>query len=146
MKQLSKLILMSLILANWSLPINSAPLPQKINSCADSFVQRKIFHFSPSPGDPDYVSTPQQSSNPVIIVLTNGGSIYPRNIYGDGITREEFIFSPYFAVGNKVKVCLQSIPQNCPLGDNRGKYYSFYDYQTKITVFGSDSWHNCGGA
>lgn len=146
MKQLRIFILISLTLANWSLPVNAAPLPQKVDSCADSFVQRKKFRMVPSLGDPEYKRTSEPFGKEVIIILTNGGAIYANDIYGNEITGDDFILSPDFAVGHKAKVCLQSIPQNCPRGDNRGRHYSFYDYQTKTTVVGYDSRNLCGGA
>lgn len=93
----------------------------------------------PSPGDPDYVRTNDDFGKEVFILLTNGIGIYS----GDG---DEFILSNNFAAGHKVKICLESLPQNCPPGDNRGKGYSFYDYLTGARVTGVDSWHMCGGA
>ncbi len=93
----------------------------------------------PSPGDPDYSRTSEPFGKEVFIRLTNGIGIYS----GEG---DDFILSNNFAAGHKVKVCLESLPQDCPPGDNRGKGYSFYDYLTGARVVGVDSWHMCGGA
>lgn len=107
--------------------------------CADSFVESKRFRMVPSPGDPGYARTPEDFGKEVFIKLTNGVGIYAGN--GD-----DFILSGSFAAGHKVKACLESLPKDCPPGDNRGKGYSFYDYSTGVRVTGVDSWHLCGGA
>jgi hypothetical protein len=48
--------------------------------------------------------------------------------------------------GDKVKVCLQSIPKDCPPGDDRGKIYSVLNYRTQQSFTLPDSSHMCGGA
>ena len=110
-----------------------------IGQCADSFVQVKRFRMVPSPGDPGYSRTADDLGKEVFIKLTNGIGIYA----GEG---NDFILSNSFAAGHKVKVCLESLPQNCLPGDSRGKGYSFYDVLTGVRVTGVDSWHLCGGA
>jgi hypothetical protein len=45
-----------------------------------------------------------------------------------------------------VKLCLISIPKNCPPGDNRGKVYTATNLRTKKTFTLPDSQHSCGGA
>lgn len=45
-----------------------------------------------------------------------------------------------------VKLCLISIPKNCPPGDNRGKIYKVTNLRTKKTFTLPDSQHSCGGA
>jgi hypothetical protein len=47
-------------------------------------------------------------------------------------------------VGDKVKLCLLHIPENCPRSDNRGKIYSLLKYRTGGTVNLPDSSHMCG--
>jgi uncharacterized protein len=49
-------------------------------------------------------------------------------------------------VGDEVLVCLVSIPQNCPPGDDRGRVYSGTNLRTKGSWQLSDSQHMCGGA
>jgi hypothetical protein len=122
-----------------STPSFAALPPKLVGTCADSFVQAKRFRMVPSPGDPDYQRTSDDFGKEVNIGLTNGIGIYA----GDG---DSFMLSSNFASGHKIKVCLESLPQNCPPGDNRGKKYSFYDYRTGTRVVGYDSWHLCGGA
>ena len=127
------------LLCAWGAPSSAAPPPKSVGTCSDSFVQSKRFRMVPSPGDPDYTRTSDDFGKEVFIRLTNGLGIYS----GDG---DDFILSNNFSAGHKVKVCLESLPKNCPPGDNRGKEYSFYDYLTGVRVTGADSWHMCGGA
>jgi hypothetical protein len=48
--------------------------------------------------------------------------------------------------GDKVKMCLKSVPQDCPPGDERGKIYSVTNLRTKKKFTLPDSQHQCGGA
>ena len=49
-------------------------------------------------------------------------------------------------IGDEVNLCLVSIPDNCPIGDDRGKVYEATNLRTKDTWTASDSQHGCGGA
>jgi hypothetical protein len=49
-------------------------------------------------------------------------------------------------VGDSVKLCLTSLPADCPKGDDRGKTYSATDLRTKKSWEAMDSEHMCGGA
>jgi hypothetical protein len=48
--------------------------------------------------------------------------------------------------GDPVTMCLVSIPQGCPPGDNRGRQYKTTDLRTKESWTLPDSEHSCGGA
>ncbi len=48
--------------------------------------------------------------------------------------------------GDAVELCLSSIPENCPPGDNRGRVYSATNTRTGETWSAPDSQHSCGGA
>lgn len=49
-------------------------------------------------------------------------------------------------VGDPVTLCLVSIPQDCPTGDDRGKVYSATNLRTRQGWSLPDSEHMCGGA
>ncbi len=49
-------------------------------------------------------------------------------------------------VGDRVTMCLVSIPKNCPPGDNRGKMYRVTNKRTRQSWVLPDSQHLCGGA
>jgi len=48
--------------------------------------------------------------------------------------------------GDPVKVCLKSVPRNCPPGDERGKVYTVTNLRTRQSFTLPDSQHECGGA
>ena len=48
--------------------------------------------------------------------------------------------------GDKVRLCLVSIPKHCPPGDNRGKIYRATNLRTHGVWTLPDSEHRCGGA
>jgi hypothetical protein len=48
--------------------------------------------------------------------------------------------------GDPVKLCLTSLPKNCPKGDDRGKTYRAADLRTHKSWEMPDSEHMCGGA
>jgi len=48
--------------------------------------------------------------------------------------------------GDPVKICLVSIPKNCPKGDKRGRVYKTNNLRSKDSWTLPDSEHSCGGA
>ena len=120
-------------------PATAAFPPSRVGTCSESFVLSKRFRMVPSPGDQDYQRTTDPFGKEVIISLTNGLRLFS----GEG---DDSILSSAFAAGHRVRACLQSLPQNCPPGDDRGKRYRFVDLQTGARAEGVDSWHLCGGA
>lgn len=49
--------------------------------------------------------------------------------------------------GDKVQLCLKSVPQNCPPRDTeRGKIYTVLNYRTRQSFEMPNSEHMCGGA
>jgi hypothetical protein len=48
--------------------------------------------------------------------------------------------------GDSVRMCLKSIPEDCPPGDERGKVYAVTNLRTKKKFTLPDSQHQCGGA
>jgi len=48
--------------------------------------------------------------------------------------------------GDPIKLCLISIPQNCPPGDNRGRQYKATNLRTHESWQAADAEHMCGGA
>jgi len=113
--------------------------PSRVGTCSESLVLSKRFRMVPSPGDQDYQRTTDPFGKEVIISLTNGLRLFS----GEG---DDYILSSAFATGHRVRACLQSLPQNCPPGDDRGKRYRLVDLQTGARAEGLDSWHLCGGA
>jgi uncharacterized protein len=48
--------------------------------------------------------------------------------------------------GDRVRMCLVSIPKNCPPNDDRGRQYRIINLRTNESSIMSDSQHMCGGA
>jgi len=48
--------------------------------------------------------------------------------------------------GDPVRMCLVSLPRNCPPGDARGKIYKTTNLRTHGSWTLPDSQHSCGGA
>jgi len=69
---------------------------------------------------------------------------YPGDLYGvsygtvDGLKGSR--------VGDKVKLCLVSVPEDCPPDDERGKVYSAFNSRTGLGWELPDAGHMCGGA
>ena len=49
-------------------------------------------------------------------------------------------------IGDPVRICLVSIPADCPPGDDRGKVYATTNLRTGASWEMPDSQHMCGGA
>jgi hypothetical protein len=69
---------------------------------------------------------------------------YANNIYG--VSYEVIDSIRNSRVGDPVTLCLVSLPQDCPKGDERGKVYSAINLRTKQGWSLADSEHMCGGA
>ena len=48
--------------------------------------------------------------------------------------------------GDRIELCLVSLPQDCPPGDERGRIYAATDMRTQRFWELPDSQHSCGGA
>ena len=107
--------------------------PSWVGPRIDSFVLSKRFRMVPSPGDQDYQRTTDPFGKEMIISLTNGLRLFSC----DG---DDSILSSAFATGHQVRPCLQSLPQNCPPGDDRCKRYRVVDPLTEVRAEGV----NCG--
>jgi hypothetical protein len=69
--------------------------------------------------------------------------------YADGVSQVSYDQVPGIdasEAGDAIKLCLASLPQNCPPGDDRGKVYSATNLRTGQTWSEADSEHSCGGA
>ena len=70
-------------------------------------------------------------------------------IYKNGIVGESYDTVKAITrakVGDKITLCLTSIPKGCPPGDDRGRFYSALDHRTKGKWNLPDAEHMCGGA
>lgn len=70
--------------------------------------------------------------------------IYANGIFG--IDYETVKAITKARVGDRITLCLTSIPKGCPPGDDRGRFYSALDLRTKGKWNLPDAEHMCGGA
>jgi hypothetical protein len=65
---------------------------------------------------------------------------------GDQVSYDQVLGIDDSHAGDPIKLCLASLPQNCPAGDDRGKVYDATNLRTGETWSEADSEHSCGGA
>jgi len=98
-------------------------VPTKVGQCVETPTKEK---FSRLEGVPD-----------------SGSGIQ----YANGIVGVSYdTIRPRARVGDKITLCLTSLPPECPPGDDRGKVYSAVDLRTKGKWELPDAEHMCGGA
>jgi hypothetical protein len=106
-------------------------LPRKVGECVETTIAAITDRFGKN------IMDPSQDSNGTRVGFANGGGqvSYDRET---AIVRSR--------VGDKVRMCLQSVPSDCPAGDDRGKIYNTRNLRTGEAWSLSDSQHRCGGA
>lgn len=106
--------------------------PTQVGQCSDTFIQQVGARLM------DGQTGESIPGSGTSVNLTNG--IYL-------VSYDEVpVLSQESQPGDKVKLCLLSIPQNCPPGDNRGRIYRLLNYRTGGSVELPDSQHFCSGA
>jgi hypothetical protein len=103
---------------------NADPLPTEIGACSETTISDIGYRL----GDPGSGSA---------ISYANGGVQISYDTIPE-IHRSR--------IGDTVKLCLVSLPEDCPPGDDRGKIYSATNLRTGETWEAPDSQHSCGGA
>ena len=114
-----------------AVPAMSAPPPTQVGHCADTFIQQVGARLI------DGTTGASIEGSGTSVSLTNGVDL---------VSYDEIPQLKKSKVGEKVKLCLRSIPSNCPPGDDRGRTYSLFNYRTRQSVTLPDSQHMCGGA
>ncbi len=99
-------------------------LPTEIGACSETTIEDIGYRL----GDPD--------SGSAISYANGGGQVSYDTIHEIHRSR----------VGDPVRLCLVSIPEDCPPGDDRGKVYSATNLRTGDSWEAPDSQHSCGGA
>jgi len=100
------------------------PLPTEIGACSETTITDIGYRL----GDPDSGSAISYANGGVQISYDTIPEIHRSN------------------VGDAVKLCLVSLPEDCPPDDDRGKIDSATNLRTGETWEASDSQHSCGGA
>lgn len=121
--RLAILACLALFPARWQ-QAKAEDLPTEIGACSETTIEDIGYRL----GDPD--------SGSAISYANGGGQVSYDTI--PEIHRSR--------VGDPVRLCLVSIPEDCPPGDDRGKVYSATNLRTGESWEAPDSQHSCGGA
>ena len=109
-----------------SLPAHAAgAVPKSIGQCVTTTIKQKMTRLEGVADSGDAVE-------------------YGNGIYGVSYDRVPGLGGA--RAGDKVKLCLTSIPTGCPKGDDRGKTYKATDLRTHKSWELPDAEHMCGGA
>jgi hypothetical protein len=121
------------ILALALMPYSSqaAKPPTQVGQCSDTFVANVGSRLA------DGATGQPIAGSGTVISFTNGMSL---------VSYDTVPAAAASKLKDKVKMCLYSVPKNCPPGDNRGKFYNVMNYRTHGKFRMSDSQHLCGGA
>ena len=112
------------VLAGGGEQARAEALPTEIGACSETTIEDIGYRL----GDPD--------SGSAISYANGGGQVSYDTI--PEIHRSR--------VGDPVRLCLVSLPEDCPPGDDRGKVYSATNLRTGESWEAPDSQHSCGGA
>jgi hypothetical protein len=112
------------VLAVRSEQARAEALPTEIGECSETTIEDIGYRL----GDPD--------SGSAISYANGGGQVSYDTI--PEIHRSR--------IGDPVRLCLVSLPEDCPPGDDRGKVYSATNLRTGESWEAADSQHSCGGA
>jgi hypothetical protein len=103
---------------------SAGPLPTEVGGCTETSIKEVTTRL----GTPDSGTVVQYANG---LIQISYETIAPA-------TRSK--------PGDKVNVCLISVPGNCPPGDDRGKIYKATNLRTNESWEAPDSQHSCGGA
>lgn len=106
-------------------PAGAAPLPTRLGACSITTVKQVETRLEGMPGSGS------------AIAYENGGY----QVSYDRIPPIEAS-----RPGDPVRLCLVSLPKNCPPGDARGRTYRATNLRSKETWTAPDAEHSCGGA
>jgi hypothetical protein len=106
-------------------PMRADPLPTVVGQCSDTTIERigprLVGHLESGIG----------------VVYANGGT---------QVSYEVIAALQHSRRGDRVRLCLVSIPANCPPGDDRGRVYRATKLRTGESWVAPDARHSCGGA
>jgi uncharacterized protein len=110
-----------------------ARLPRQVGQCVTTIIARITDRFGG-----ELATTLTQDVDPgTAVEFANGGSQV-------SYERESVIARS--RVGDRVRMCLVSVPKDCPPGDERGRVYTTTNLRTGEAWSLPDAQHMCGGA
>jgi hypothetical protein len=108
-------------------------LPKRVGECRET----RITQITTRWGDPLVDDPDDQSGSGSLVVFRNGGTQMSFSQVG-GLIRSR--------VRDRVRMCLVSVPQFCPRGDDRGRTYRTTNLRTGESWTLPDDTRVCGGA
>lgn len=124
-----------------SRPAKSSGLPVRPGDCVTTRIVDKNTRFEGV--------TPGETGGEISVSLANGIGLYLTSIphLSSEANADAYMARTLdFAKGDKVSLCLISLPEDCPPGDDRGKIYAVNNLKNQMSFTGVDAWHLCGGA
>jgi hypothetical protein len=112
-------------------PALAAGLPTRVGQCATTNVKRVETRLA------DGSTNQPLPGSGSAIEFTNGGY---------QVSYEQLPAVDGSRPGDPIRICLVSLPKNCPPGDVRGKTYRATNLRTRRSWTLPDSEHMCGGA
>ena len=108
-----------------ALPAEAGPLPKVVGQCTTTKIKT--------------IETRLEG------VADSGDAVEYAN-KGYGVSYDQVPELHTAKAGDSVRLCLTSLPENCPAGDDRGKVYKATDMRTHKSWELPDAEHMCGGA
>lgn len=119
------LFVLAVLVLSTATPSLAASLPTRVGQCSETVITVLASRLE---------KTPESGS---AVEFENGGY----QVSYDTIPEVQ-----RSRVGDRVRMCLVSIPTGCPKGDVRGRIYRTTNLRTGQTWELPDSQHSCGGA
>ena len=111
-------------------PALAEPMPKHVGDCAKTVVRRLETRLMDGDGKPI-------ADSGSAIVFVNGGY---------QVSYDKVAAVDASRPGDAVRICLASVPKDCPKGDHRGKIYKTVNMRTHGDWSLPDAEHACGGA
>jgi hypothetical protein len=118
-------LIVALMLVGQVASAQSAPLPRHVGECVETRVKTVENRLENTPGSGS------------AITFVNGGA----QVSYDQVPEVDRSRS-----GDRVTMCLVSVPKDCPPGDTRGRQYRTTNRRTGQSWTLPDAEHMCGGA
>ena len=114
-----------------ALPAAAAGLPTKVGQCVDTTIKGVGNRL-----EDGATNKPMPGSGSAISFANGGYQVSYEQVPAVDSSRP----------GDPVRMCLASIPQGCPPGDDRGREYKTTNLRTHRSWNLPDAEHSCGGA
>lgn len=113
------------VLLSLASPAMAQGLPTRVGQCVTTSIKAVGTRLEDTPGSGSAVE------------YTNGGY---------GVSYDAVPAIERSRRGDPIRLCLKSLPTDCPKGDDRGKEYRAVNLRTHQSWTLPDSEHSCGGA